>query len=64
MAASREFDVILKAQGDGGYVASVPELPGVWTQGETREEAIAMVKDAIAGHLEVPARRWHRRVTP
>jgi len=52
MAAGREFDVILEAQDDGGYVASVPDLPGVWTQGETREEAVAMVKDAIAGYLE------------
>ena len=52
MATGREFDVILEAQDDGGYVASVPDLPGVWTQGETREEAVAMVKDAIAGYLE------------
>ena len=52
MATGREFDVILEAQDDGGYVASVPDLPGVWTQGDTREEAIAMVKDAIAGYLE------------
>ena len=49
MATGREFDVILEAQDDGGYVASVPDLPGVWTQGDTREEAVAMVKDAIAG---------------
>jgi predicted RNase H-like HicB family nuclease len=52
MATRREFDVILEEQDDGGYVASVPDLPGVWTQGDTREEAVAMVKDAIAGYLE------------
>lgn len=52
MATGREFDVILEAQDDGGYVASVPDLPGVWTQGDTREEAVAMVKHAIAGYLE------------
>ena len=52
MATGCEFDVILEAQDDGGYVASVPDLPGVWTQGDTREEAVAMVKDAIAGYLE------------
>ena len=44
--------MVLEAQEDGGYVASVPDLPGLWTQGETREETIAMVKDAIAGYLE------------
>jgi len=29
----------------------VPDLPGLWTQGETRDEAIAMVKDAVTGYL-------------
>ena len=52
MATGREFDVTLEAQDDGGYVASVPDLPGVWTQGDTREEAVAMVKDAITGFHE------------
>ena len=53
MGSGREFDVILEAQDDRGYVASVPDLPGVWTQGETRGEAIEMIKDAIAGYLEI-----------
>ena len=52
MADKKEFEVVLEAQDDGGYVASVPDLPGLWTQGETKEEAVAMVKDAIAGYLE------------
>ncbi len=37
---------------EGGYVATVPALPGVVTQGETLEEARAMVADAIQGFLE------------
>jgi len=32
---------------DGGYVVTVPALPGCVTQGETVEEATAMAKDAI-----------------
>lgn len=48
----REFEIVLEVQNEGGYVVSVPELPGLWTQGETRDEAIAMAKDAIAGYLE------------
>lgn len=48
----REFDVILEVQEEGGFVASVPELPGCWTQGETREEAVANAKEAIEGYLE------------
>ncbi len=37
---------------EGGYVVTVPALPGVVTQGETLEEARAMVADAIQGFLE------------
>jgi predicted RNase H-like HicB family nuclease len=32
---------------DGGWVAEVPSLPGCISQGETREEAIANIRDAI-----------------
>ena len=32
---------------DGGWVAEVPSLPGCISQGNTREEAIANVRDAI-----------------
>lgn len=52
MAPDREYEIVIETQEEGGYVVSVPDLPGLWTQGETREEAIAMVKDAIAGYLE------------
>ena len=51
MHEKRAFEVIVEEQDDGGYVASVPDLPGLWTQGETRDEAIAMVKDAVTGYL-------------
>jgi predicted RNase H-like HicB family nuclease len=33
---------------DGGWVAEVPSLPGCISQGETREEALANARDAIA----------------
>ena len=32
---------------EGGYVVSVPELPGCVTEGDTFEEAIAMIEDAM-----------------
>ena len=51
MATEREFDVVLEAAEEGGFVVSVPDLPGCWTQGETRDEALANVKEAIAGYL-------------
>ena len=34
-----------------------PELPGCASQGDTVEEALEMIKDAIAGHLPGPGTR-------
>ena len=50
MAAEREFDVVLERAEEGGFVVSVPDLPGCWTQGDTRDEALANAKEAIAAH--------------
>ena len=36
---------------DGFFVAECPSLPGCISQGETREEAIANIKEAIAGYI-------------
>ncbi len=38
---------------DGGYVVECPGLPGCLSQGETVEEALSMIRDAIRGHLSV-----------
>ena len=38
---------------EGGYTVTVPKLPGLVTEGDTFEDAMKMVKDAIAGYLEV-----------
>ncbi len=38
---------------EGGYWAEVPALPGCFTEGETMEEIIANLQDAIQGWLEV-----------
>ncbi len=38
---------------DGYWIAEVPSLPGCNSQGATREEALANIKDAIEGYLEV-----------
>ena len=49
--AKRRFTVSLEPAEEGGYVVTVPVLPGCVTQGETREEALEMARDAIAAHL-------------
>ena len=38
---------------DGGFVVSCPALKGCHSQGETRAEALEMIKDAIAAHEEI-----------
>lgn len=43
--------VILYSGEDGYYVAECPSLPGCISQGKTREEAIANIKEAIAGYI-------------
>jgi antitoxin HicB len=55
MAPEREFDVVLEAAEEGGFVVSVPDLPGCWTQGETRDEALSNAKEAIAAYLDALA---------
>ena len=47
-----KYTVVLIPEEEGGYSVDVPALPGCVTQGETREEAIAMAKEAISLYLE------------
>lgn len=54
----KKYPVILHPDTeDGGYWIECPSLPGCASQGDTVEEALEMIKDAIKGHLEVIARR-------
>lgn len=48
-----KYTAIFEPSQEGGYVVSVPVLPGCVTQGETFEEAVIMVQDAIEGYLAV-----------
>ena len=45
------YQVKLK-QSEEGYAIWCPGLPGCWSQGETEEEALENIKDAIATYLE------------
>ncbi len=45
------FSVIIEKNGDG-YFALCPELQGCYTQGDTYEEALKNIKDAIRLHVE------------
>ena len=47
-----KYYALLERNELGGYTVSVPSLPGCITEGDTLDEAIANVKEAIAGYLE------------
>jgi len=49
------FTIRFERAEEGGYTVTVPELPGCVTEGDTLAEALEMVKDAIAGWLQVAA---------
>ena len=51
---TRSFTVVLEVAEEGGFIVKCLELP-VASQGETREEAIENIKEAIEGYLEVKA---------
>jgi predicted RNase H-like HicB family nuclease len=55
MAAVR-YTAVLDPAEEGGFVIKCLELP-VATQGETKEEALANLKEAIEGYLEVKAEK-------
>lgn len=42
-----QFKVLIEQDEDGWYVASVPELPGCYTQGRTIEEVRKRIKEVI-----------------
>ncbi len=46
-----KYTVIFEPAEEGGYVVTVPALPGCITEGDTLEEAMEMVKDAISGYI-------------
>ena len=45
--------IVKEDKEDGGYNVSCPALPGCHSQGETVEEALENIKDAIEGCLAV-----------
>jgi len=47
-----KFRIVVEADEDGVFVATVPSLPGCVSQGATRAEALSNVREAIEGYLE------------
>ncbi len=47
-----KLKVVLEPQEEGGYTIYVPALPGCISQGETKEEALENIQEAIQLYLE------------
>jgi predicted RNase H-like HicB family nuclease len=55
MRAKLEYTVViepLSPEDGGGFLATVPDLPGCISDGETPEEALASVKDAVDAWID------------
>lgn len=46
-----KFKIVLEKDVDGGFIATVPSLPGCISQGETEQEALKNIKEAISLHI-------------
>jgi len=46
------YTAIFEPAEEGGFIVTIPALPGVVTEGDTLEEAWAMAVDAVRGYLE------------
>ena len=46
------YTVILEREDDGGYIATVPALPGCVSQGDTREEVMRNIHEAADVYIE------------
>ncbi|HEX9654791.1 MAG TPA: type II toxin-antitoxin system HicB family antitoxin [bacterium] len=48
-----KYEIILEKEDDGRFSVHVPALPGCHSWGNSKEEAIHKIKEAIEGYLEV-----------
>jgi len=47
----KRYEVFLEEAEEGGYIVTCPALPGCVSEGDTREEALVNIKDAIEAYL-------------
>jgi len=57
-----QYNVIFRAEPEGGFTALVPSLPGCISYGKDLDEARAMITDAIGGYIE--SLRKHNEPVP
>ena len=59
-----DFKVFLEPDEDGGYVVVCPTLPGCYSQGDSVEEALSNIREAIELCLEDMAKHGEERPDP
>ncbi len=47
------FNVVLEKAEEGGYVIYLPTLPGCIFQGESREEVLENIKEAVEVYIDI-----------
>lgn len=47
-----KYSIIIRAGNEGGFVATVPALPGCVSQGRTRRQTLRNAKEAIEAYIE------------
>jgi predicted RNase H-like HicB family nuclease len=47
-----KLKIVLKRSDEGGYTVFVPSLPGCISEGDTRQEALTNIQEAIELYLE------------
>ena len=47
-----KYRVLIEQDEDGAFVTHVPALPGCVSQGSSRDEVLANIREAIEGYLE------------
>jgi len=52
------FQVVLEPSDEGGYTVYAPSLPGCISEGDTLEEALANIQEAIELYLEPVEDDW------
>ncbi len=50
--ARKIYKILFEAQEEGGYTVTVPALPGCISEGDTYDEALTNIKEAIALYME------------
>lgn len=60
---TKRFTVVIEQDEDGKYIGSVPELRGCHTQGDTLDELMQNMREAIELCLEVAAMKKEKKET-